>query len=139
MHIQRLVRYIALALLAWIVLNAHLMGMTLLGIGIYPNDFRFIFCALSGSVWLNSVEPCALLLITQIFILMAGLSIWFWRPNLLTATVLSLAGMFGGPFAVWALGYPQFSIPIASVVFLAGFLLHHIWRKHAASRSAQRP
>ena len=139
MHMQRLVRYIVLALLAWIVLNAHLMGMALLGIGIYPNDSRFIFCALSGSVWLNSVEPCALLLITQIFILMAGLSIWFWRPNLLTATVLSLAGMFGGPFAVWALGYPQSSIPVASVVFLVGFLLHHIWRKHAASRSVPRP
>ncbi|WP_288230887.1 hypothetical protein [uncultured Desulfovibrio sp.] len=115
------------------------MGMTLFGIGIYPNDFRFIFYALSGSVWLHSVKPGALLLITQIFILMTGLSIWFWRPNLLTATMLALAGMFGGPFAVWALGYPQFSIPIASLVFLAGFLLHCIWRKHTASRSVPRP
>lgn len=125
-------RYAVLALLAWLLLNAHILGMLLLGIGMYPRDVYWILPALSGGMWLVSAlgEPTlffVLLLLLRLVILAVGLVVWFRRPNLLTATLLALAGMFGGPFAPWALGYPALSLPIAGVVFIAGFLLHCFW------------
>ncbi|MDE6735808.1 MAG: hypothetical protein K2J64_10120 [Desulfovibrio sp.] len=128
MHGNKVAKYLALTLLAWLLLNLHLMAMTVLGIGIYPNDFRFMVYALSGKAWLHS-GGTAWLPLVRLPILIAGLVIWYRRPNLLTATLLALAGMFGGPFAVWALGYPGISLPIAAVILLPAFVVHIAWRK----------
>lgn len=140
---RKCLRYAVLALLAWLLLNAHILGMLLFGIGMYPSDFRWILYALSGSVWLVDVIAMSAafpvpLLPLRLLILAVGLAVWFRRPDLLTATILALAGMFGGPFAVWALGYPEFSLPIAGMVFVVGFLLHYFWSVYADYRAARR-
>lgn len=140
---RKIVRSLMLVLLAWLLLNAHILGMLLFGIGLYPSDFRWILYALSGGVWLVGVlvapdEFPVLLLLLRLLILAVGLVVWFRRPDLITATILALAGMFGGPFAIWALGYPQFSLPIAGVVFIVGFVLHRLRGMYADSRAARR-
>lgn len=140
---RKIVRSLLLVLLAWLLLNAHILGMLLFGIGMHPSDFRWILYALSGSMWLVSVIAVSavvpvLLLLLRLLILAVGLVVWFRRPDLLTATILALAGMFGGPLALWALRYPEFSLPIAGMVFVVGFLLHYFWSVYADYRAARR-
>ena len=148
MRIKIVARYGTLAWLATILINAHLIGMMLLEWGGCRRseigmELRAILSGAWCSGWLRAWghvwEYYPFFLPLQITLLILGLAIWFWRPNLLTATVLALLGMCAGPVGGYVFGYPEFSLPITAIVFLVGFLLHCVWRKHAASRSAQRP
>lgn len=148
MRIRAIVRYSILVWVATILINAHLLGMMLLQWGGCRRseigmELRAILSGAWFSGWLHAwehvLQNIPFFLPLQIILLILGLGIWLWRPSLLTATVLALLGMCAGPVGGYVFGYPQFSIPIASLVFLAGFLLHCIWRKHTASRSVPRP
>lgn len=150
MRIKTVVRYSILVWLATILVNAHLIGVSLLQGWSRGEALRelggAILVIVSGEwcwIWLAAWgyfgAHMPFLPLLQAGLLLLGLVIWLRRPNLLTATILALLGMCAGPVGYCVFGYPEMALPIAAIVFLVGFLLHCIWRRYAASRAETRP
>lgn len=137
MRMNTILRYALLALLATLLINAHTLAMILLGWSSHTHTLgSHLLAMLRGSwcgswlyAWKDVWASVPFLVPLQVAILLTGLIIWFWRPNLLTAALLALAAMYAGPAGHAAFVYLDFSLPIAAVILLPAFVLHISWRK----------
>lgn len=126
-----------LVLLAALLINAPVITMILLGWTSTVHTRASQLLALFSGAWLGGWlgawryvwQGYPWLLPVQLGLLLAGLAVWFWRPSLLTAALLTVAAMYAGPVGVLAFGYPEYSVPIAGIVLLPAFVLHIAWRK----------
>lgn len=126
-----------LVLLAALLINAPVIATILLGWASTVHTRASQLLALFSGAWLGGWlgawryvwQGYPWLLPVQLGLLLAGLAVWFWRPSLLTAALLTVAAMYAGPVGVLAFGYPEYSVPIAGIVLLPAFVAHIAWRK----------
>lgn len=122
---------------AALLVNAPVIGMILLGwtstahtrTSQLPGLFSGAWAGGWLAAWIYVWQSFPWLLPVQLGLLLAGLVVWFRRPSLLTAALLTLAAMYAGPVGVLAFGYPEFSLPIVGIVLIPAFVLHIAWRK----------
>lgn len=130
---NKLRHYIVLTALTWFFLNSVSIFW-----GILAGDSYFPLLwlrSLDGFLWIADDFPEMYWLYA---VLALALILWFRKPNVMTAGVLTVVGTYVGPLGYFATGGWIVSVPFSCVVLLGFILLQGLWTKVFKPRLAKR-
>ena len=155
---RKILKYIALTAIGWLLINASHTFMDLYsninalleygarGISVVDELTKPFKEGLSVESWLESLVSmsrnpnlfaCAYYYAFSI-LAFCTFVLWLKMPNFITASILPMAGLLGGPVVMRSALFIPLLFPFASFVFGCGIIAQLLWERFVTPRLAKR-
>ena len=155
---RKILKYIALTAIGWLLINASHTFMDLYsnisalleygtrGISVVDELTKPFKEGLSVKPWLealisvsrNSNLFASVYYYTFSLLALCVFALWLKVPNFITASILPMAGLLGGPVVMRSALFIPLLFPFASFVFGCGIIAQLLWERFVTPRLAKR-